>query len=278
MLVIEVGPGDIPADQLTCCQRDAAAGLYAQAMAAFLTWLAPRFGEVQSRLRAEIETLREQARTSDSHRRTPEIVANLAVGLKYFLRFALDAEAVTEKEAEEWFKWGWKVIGAAAGAQSRYQEDNEPTRRFRHLLAAALGSGKAHAAGRDGGEPESPAAWGWREFWVGGGENQTPEWRAQGDRIGFLDGDSLYLLPDAAYQAAQKMASESGDGISVKPPTLARRLRERGLLVTTEAGRERLTVRVTICGVRQKVWHLRAGAILPQEPSQPSQSDLDDAG
>ena len=39
-LIGEVAKGDVDAAHLTRCQADAAAGLYAQTMAAFLRWLA----------------------------------------------------------------------------------------------------------------------------------------------------------------------------------------------------------------------------------------------
>ena len=44
MLVIEVEPGAVDWERLTACQVDARAGLYAQAMAGYLRWLA-RWGD-----------------------------------------------------------------------------------------------------------------------------------------------------------------------------------------------------------------------------------------
>jgi ribose 1,5-bisphosphokinase PhnN len=72
------------------------------------------------------------------------------------------------------------------------------------------------------------------------------------------------------------MSSESGDGIAVKPQTLKKRLHERGLLKTTDAKRQRLTIRVTASDGRPDVLHLSAAAILSDSPSQPSQSSPED--
>src|SRR5262249_31076690 len=98
MLVLEVAPGDVNAERLTDCQRDAAAGSYAQALAAFVRWLAPQYGAIRGRLRQEVAELREKARADGQHARTPGIVADLAVGLHYFLDFALAASAITAEE------------------------------------------------------------------------------------------------------------------------------------------------------------------------------------
>src|SRR5262249_743442 len=43
MLIIEVGANDVNFKSLSECQRDAAAGLYAQSVAAFIAWLAQSF-------------------------------------------------------------------------------------------------------------------------------------------------------------------------------------------------------------------------------------------
>jgi len=82
-LVIELredGPGSLDWDHLTSCQRDAGAGLNAQAMAGFLQWLACRYYSLD--LRAELVELRDVAYQNSQHRRTPGIVADVAMGLR----------------------------------------------------------------------------------------------------------------------------------------------------------------------------------------------------
>jgi Domain of unknown function (DUF927) len=97
LMVVEVpqnGVGALDWQKLTDCQGKAAAGCYAQAMAGFIRWLAPQYREVRQGLREEIAALRQQAYQSGQHRRTPDMVANLAVGLHYFLTFAQEVGAV----------------------------------------------------------------------------------------------------------------------------------------------------------------------------------------
>jgi hypothetical protein len=80
LLILEISPGDIDPARLTECQRDAAAGLYAQAMACYLAWLAPKFGDLRGSLKSKIAELRTAAAADGQHARTPGIVASLAVG------------------------------------------------------------------------------------------------------------------------------------------------------------------------------------------------------
>lgn len=273
MCILELTPGDITPDALTTCQADAASGRYAASMAGFLCWLAPRYAETKARLREEITRLRTEAAASHLHRRTPEITANLGAGLRYFLRFAVSAGALDKAEARALWLRGWAALGAAAQAQMRHQAASEPTLRFLELLSAALASGKAHVAGIDGGEPVDPQRWGWRSEVIGSGEYERQVWEPKGDRVGWAEGDDLYLQPDAAYNTAKRLGSESGDSISLGSKTLNKRLKERGLLVTTDEGRDRLTVRKMIAGNRQVVLHLHSDCLMSEKPSHSAQPE-----
>jgi len=254
MLVQELAPGQLDFRRLTSCQREAAAGEYARAMAGYARWLAPRYGTIRSSMRQELDELREIAGRSGQHRRTPEIVANLALGLRYLLRFALDVEAVSPQLAEGLWRRGWKAIGEAAANQSQHQAGQEPTRRFTELLTAAIVGGRAHVADLEGEYPEQPEAWGWHFS----GE----EWRPQGERVGWVDGEHLYLEPEVAFAAVQRQGRDAGDALSVTGRTLNKRLHERGLLVSTDL--PHLTVRRVLQGKRRRVLHLSVAALSPK--------------
>jgi hypothetical protein len=264
------GPGSLSWERLTSCQRDAAAGLYAQALAGFVWWLASRYQDMRQSLPAEVAHLRGLAYRSGQHRRTPDMVANLAVGLHYFLAFAQDAGALTPTEAETLWHRGWRALGEAAAAQAQHQAAVEPVARFLELLSAVVASGRAHVAAADGAEPPTPEAWGWRKVEMGTGDHQRNEWRPQGQRIGWVEGEDLYLEPDAAFAAAQGLAKEQGDHLSVTLYTLKRRLKERHLLASTEqhGGKERLEVRRTLEGQRRMVLHLNSCSLIPPEVPQ----------
>jgi hypothetical protein len=105
---------------------------------------------------------------------------------------------------------------------------------------------------------------------IGTGEYQRDEWQPRGDRVGWVDGEFIYLDRDAAYRAARGMAAD-GTGVEVSVHTLMRRLRDRGFLARVDQGREVLTVRQSIEGRRQDVVCLLATRLsIPlQQPDQP---------
>ena len=233
-------------------------------MAGFVQWSASRYEELRSGLKEEHALLREAASTSTQHKRTPGIVADLALGLRYFLLFANEVGALSEAESEDLWVRGWLALGKAAAAQSQHQSASEPTQRFRELLSAAVASGRAHLAGTEGVEPTSPGAWGWRLS----GE----EWRPQGERVGWITGEDLYLEPEAAFAAAQRQGRDSGDALTISSKTLRRRLHERGLLASMDDTRGVLTVRRVLDGSRRNVLHTSSN-LLSTPSTRPDQPD-----
>jgi hypothetical protein len=263
----------VPLAGLTVHQHAAAAGRYAQALAGFVRWLAGWYGEAPGRLSAERARLRERAMTGVGSARTPGIVADLALGLKCLLDFAVAVGAATDAERDALARRGWQALQEAAAAQAKHVGDAEPTALFRRLLIAALASGRAHVAGPDGLAPRDPEAWGWRRkelaFGAQFGAEPEPGWLAQGRRVGWVEEADLYLEPEASYAAAQEMARDQGDGMPVTVRTLRKRLHERGLLAGVDGEREVLTVRRTLEGKRRDVMHLSAAFLSAEKPDQP---------
>lgn len=255
-LLIEIAPGDVDAETLTHCQHAAKDGLYAQTMSAFLKYLAPNYEEMREGLRPQVEELRQE--TSGVMRRTSELVASLYIGWRTFLEFAVEVGALTSFEKEHHEAAGLEALQRAANQQSAHQQANEPSERFLELAGQCLASGNAHLAGIGGCEPRNAAAWGWRLVTIGTGDYMRDEWREQGARIGYVDKDDVYLVPDTAFSTVKRIANQGADGIAIAAKTLSKRLHERGLLKSTEDTRGTLTVRKMLCGRRQKVWHLSA--------------------
>jgi hypothetical protein len=124
-------------------------------------------------------------------------------------------------------------------------------------------------ADRSGNPPRhQEQACGWRQVQEG--------WRPQGVRVGWLDGSDLYLDADAAYWAAQRMASD-GNRIDVTVGTLKRRLRESRMLASTDQKHETLTIRRIIQRREHDVLHMHA-EFLSLHPDQPDKSDIDLSG
>ncbi len=246
MLILEMP--EIDWDLLTKCQRLGTEGVYTWVMAAYIEWLAKRYDQVQKELGRELAELRERATGSAIHRRTPELVANIALGVRYFLNFAQDVGALSDEEANLLWEEAWNAIGDAAAAQREFLAAAEPERRFFELLYSALASGEAHVANGNGYQPQDAEGWGWREEGT-----KEPVYRPQGKRVGWLDRGELYLDPDASFKAVQEMARYS-EGIAVGPVTLQKRLKEKKYLASSDPGRT--TARPTLEGQRRRVLHI----------------------
>ena len=100
---------------------------------------------------------------------------------------------------------------------------NDTADRFLKMVWAALSSGVAHLGSTSGGRPAQPDRVGWHS-------DDGKEYRAKGDCIGFIEGDEVYLLPEAAVRVAKKMANDTQEYLPVQLNTLQQRLHESGYL------------------------------------------------
>lgn len=274
LLVLDCSPELIHWDQLSHAQRAARQGRYAQSLAGFLQWLASRYDYLHDTLRQETAELRQLAHRSGRHRRTAQIVADLGIGLRYFLAYAQETGCISlEESGRMWNQW-WELLGEVSALQAVHHLTQEPAQRYLELLSAALMSGRAHVSGMDGDEPRSdPGRWGWRKV-TAGSDGLREEWRPQGERIGWCSERDLFLEPEASFAVAQKLARDSGESITISAHTLRRRLHERGYLASVEQVRETLTIRRMIEGVQRKVLHLNPETVTASSVEAADKSDM----
>ncbi len=274
MLIVELNRRSVSKKKLTVCQQLAREGSYARSMAAFLVWVAKHYDRVQEELEQRRTSLRSQILQGSLHLRTPELVANLGAGMQIFLRFAASSSFITTEQEQQIWTEVWTRLMEAGRAQTAYQLGAESANRYIQLLIAAISSGKAHVASMEGDAPLDAGAWGWRPHEVTSSGYTNTEWRPQGTRIGWVDGDDVFLQPDASFQCAQAACS-GADGIKIGISTLHKRLHEKGYLQEVDKNREVLTVRRTVGGKRTEVLYLDAAAFESEEPDQPDQFDED---
>jgi hypothetical protein len=89
-------PGDVNVEQLAAAQRDAAAGLYAAALAAWIAWLARDRDGIRERFRARRAELRARF---VGHHRVADNLADLLATLELFAEFAAACGALDEPDA-----------------------------------------------------------------------------------------------------------------------------------------------------------------------------------
>lgn len=271
LFLIEVGSGDVSKEKLDICQADAGRGRYVACMAAFLSNLARKYGDVKASLPAEVELLREDA-AMGGHRRTAGIVAELFVGMRYFLTFALECGAITESKQEVLRVRAWDALRLVGKEQAGFNRSSEPTTRFLELLREAISGGLAHMADSSGMQPVMPSAWGWRFKTFGAGENERDEWQPQGARCGYVEGEDIFLLPDISYTLVRRLG-DAGDGLRISAGVLWKRMKEAGLLVSVDEKRETLKIRRVLENRGQNVLHLSKSSIMCVEPDIPDNPD-----
>jgi hypothetical protein len=170
--------------------------------------------------------------------------------------FAREAEALTHGGAEGHRACVWSALIEVAHRQLEHLEEANPVGRFLTLLRTAIAAGRAHVAARNGGIPDDPGTRGWCSNRLARNRGRAA-WLPQGARVGWLDGQDLFLDIDSAYRATQAMAAD-GDGIAVGILTLVKRLHEGGWLKSVDEPRGKLKVRRMIDGRRLEVLHLHA--------------------
>jgi hypothetical protein len=263
--IISIKDGDIDVERLSKCQRDADQGLYAQAISAYVCWLAGRIETIQKQLPDDICALRDvyrQQKEEVEHARTFEIRANLAIGWKTFLQFAQEVGAISEEEAKTHWQHADVGLLVAARSQLEHQRDADPVARFLKLLASAIFSGRAHVVSPCGNRPDDAEQWGWREEEVAGKELRQV-WKPQGKKVGWIDGDDLFLNPDASFAAAQELAEVQGESIPRSPKMLSKLLNEQKKLRSTGDGR--IQSRRTLESNREDVWHIAAKEVMREK-------------
>lgn len=254
LVLIEMEPDDMRWDHLTACQRDAAEGLYTNAMSGFIQWLAPKMADMPQRIFQQLSEFREQWGAGGRHHmRTPDNLANLSCGLEVFLEFAREIRAINERDAGALWARALDSFAIAAAEAERSQSHAEPTQQFLTYIAAAIAKGEAHLVSLRGEHPDTPEAAGWK--------CEAGEWKPLGTRIGWISGETVYLHPENSYAAAQRVGRDVSDTIAISQQTLGMRLKQRGVLLKSESQRRVTTARVSTSTGRADVWWISRSAL-----------------
>jgi hypothetical protein len=148
-------------------------------------------------------------------------------------------------------------------AQDDEQKSEDEVTVFLNALGSALAAGKVYVEDADE-EGRAPygreEVCGWRAIHhaVGdeGGEPKTT-WLPQGSRVGWLRGDGMILIMEAAYSSMRQFL---GRELGITKRTLIRRLAEAGAIADSDPGKNVKTL--AIYGESRKTLVLKADHIL----------------
>lgn len=261
--------GSTAQQKLSAAQTEAAQGFYVQVTRAYLEWLAPRILTIQQTLSTTIATERKRLSIA-GHPRAGTNTANMLVGIQYFLQFAVDSGAITQAQSDTYLSRCRKALLDIAEEAAEENTYDNPSEQWLRLLRAALASQQAHLSLINGDYPG--LEYGWVQSIQPSemeGREDKHTYSGGGRKIGWIDGEHIYLNPTSAYEAANSIGSKNGSIIALQEATLRKHLDQDGVLASTgkrkKNGKEikLYTVRRSIGGVQQEVLHLKKSTLLP---------------
>jgi hypothetical protein len=250
LLSLTLGKQDINWSRMTEAQADAEAGFYAGAMAAYICWCASWYDELQRQVVQERKEQRQRCAQVGFRGRTVDVISELRIGLLIWARFAVEKGGISAESADRHLRAAEMAFEELLRAQTRDQAEIAPARRFIDLLRSALVGGDAYLVTREGGVPPQAERCGWR--------NHDSPGR---HKIGWVDGDNVYLDPAQSYRAALELARAIDQPLPLTPRTLGRTLYESGCLVDAELNRRTYCVRRTCEGSETLVLFLPASSL-----------------
>src|SRR5262249_41902591 len=149
------------------------------------------------------------------------------------LTYAEDIGAVDAHEADAILNESWVTLVAMGQDQARQVEEERPTLRFLTLVLTLITTGHARLLPRDDDGAGLP------------GHVQL---------LGWQDEESLFLTPEASYQAVSRFCGDAGEPFAIREYRLRDDLIREGL---AEADPRRHTSTAKIAGRSRRVLRLR---------------------
>lgn len=257
VLVVEFPKGCVNLAALSQSQRQKER--LAHAMRGFIEWLAPQHDLLTKTLPAQVDEIRSLVRLSGQHLRQPEIVAHLYIGIDLMLHCAVDQRACDSSWAEELRAESLETLVELTSAQSERIRQERPAHRFLTILKEMLTQRRVHLCSVRNGIPDDAESFGWRSS---AGANPSDDWRGEGEQLGWVDDQYLFLMPQVAYHAVAKFSEEARTPFPVKRETLLKALAEEGISVTAsdDKGHQRNTVVERLAGEPRRVLKIRRTA------------------
>jgi hypothetical protein len=183
-LPVEILRDSVNKDLLTKAQQEAE--YLPQAMAGYLTWLSKNWESIKADFQNRITILRDEMR-GDYHLRTPEMFANLLLGVRLGLTFATESGAITKADAKALFANAKTEIKNLAESQSEHVRDELPTNRFINVLEALIAQSDFYLTDAAGTADTSGKTW-----------------------LGWFDRDYVYIQSDTSYNAVSEFLRREG--------------------------------------------------------------------
>ena len=213
---LELKEKDVDLETLTAFQNEADDGTLQRCMFAYTEWLRENFlfseesvQSFQKYLRTRFLFYRDRIREIgiQCHGRVPETVAQLGIGMEFFLRFLHERGGFADDWCRGIFEGFQSILTRLARNQSDSIDEDKPTHKFICKIYALLESNQAHLLER----------------------NDTNE-LGFGTCLGYQDAEFLYLYNEVAHKMVRKFCEDQGENFSCSPRRLMKALAEEGLI------------------------------------------------
>ena len=252
-LVLELEKDHLNSEKLYELNGYRDGGRFAESMAGYLQWLAPKLDSLKDSLSDKKTEYRKRAsKLKATHGRLPDAVGSMMVGIEMFLNYASDSGAIPSAEINNFLADAWNCISEAAARQDDIQKGECPVHQYFHYLKSAFQSGKCHLKSKTDGVPDHPELFGWQSIQD---SNGVVDYKCRGEEVGWEVNGNIYLTSEAAYNVCEAMAKRHGSSLSIGPKTMNKRLKEHGrLVISPEVSGS--TKQVSINGTARNVLHI----------------------
>lgn len=233
--LVEIGVGRDTFDRPLISKVQESRSRLRHAMAGFLAWMQPRAEEIGTQAQIRATELRTTFSASRQHPRAADNLAALMCGAELAFGYAHESGAITDDERKDWEDRAVEALREVGRRQERAQQHADPIERWVEHLRDLFTQGRVTVVSR---------------------EHELHEVSTPGrEAIGWIDGDSAALLPEATTRAVGRSMREAGEHTPLAGPALTNALVRIGLIGRAAEGRMTHVLRVGI-SERARVWRV----------------------
>lgn len=212
LLNVDIEPLDIDKGKLADAQ--AQRHIYSYAMVGFIEWVAGHWDELADTLPGKVADIR-ATYAMEGHKRIPNAIATVYAALDTVMAYATEIGAIDKTTADKHRDGCYEALQQIAESQSEDVESQDPALLFVRTLVNMLYQGKAFVVGKG---------------------TRIALGHERGDKLGWWDGEKIYLLP-AAYNKVYKFCTDQGETFPLDQATLWKELRRKAYLAETSNNR-----------------------------------------
>ena len=232
---------------LDALQTQCAEGVFTQALACWVQWLAPQVNKIMQDWDGELIQIRKHLNTGamNLHGRSVDQVAEMLMTGEMVLAWAMEKGAITQQEANE-YRLRFQLAFATISQDQRTEQSAEdPVQKFLDILPDALAGGVCHIKSEPGyhhhGNSADNNRFGYSYH------ASFNDWQPNGPCIGLLRGSTVYLNKTIAFSVINEQARRSSSFFQVTPGTFWKRM--AGVLKEGSDGRLGLKVGKAVAAI-----------------------------